>query len=113
MVNGYAFIIFFTFNMLYLFQMRAEEEARRLEEVQRKEQQQQQYLNERKRLEAQLHSNHLANVKSTLPTPPPLNNSKKGQLIDGRTQFFEQKVAELNTQNGKPFTKPKNFKYQV
>ena len=95
-------------------EMRAEEEARRLEEVQRKEEQQRQYLNERKRLEAQLHSNHLASTapKSTPQSAQP-NTSKKGQLIGGRTQFFEQKLAELNTQHGKPLTKPKNFKYQV
>jgi hypothetical protein len=39
-------------------------------------------------------------------------HSKKGKLIAGRTQMFEEKMAEL-VSSVKPMKKPKNFKWQV
>lgn len=96
--------------------MRVEEETRRRNELERKNEQQRQFMEERKLLDAQIHSNHLANNQPKPTQIPQLkspNNPKKGQLIGGRTQYFEQKVAELNTQFGKPLIQPNNFKYQV
>ena len=49
------------------------------------------------------------------PLPPPVQanppQQKKGALVTGRTQMFEQKVQELV--ETRPITKPKNFKYEV
>lgn len=98
-------------------EMRAEEEVRRREEALRKEEQQKIFAAERRQLENKLHEqlNVTQNTKQ-----PQLNKtqsvdsaSKKGKLITGRTQLFEQKAAELAKSMPKPLTKPKTFKFQV
>uniref|UniRef100_A0A915DII8 Drebrin-like protein n=1 Tax=Ditylenchus dipsaci TaxID=166011 RepID=A0A915DII8_9BILA len=100
-------------------EMRAEEESRRREEVQRKEEQQKTFAIERRQLESQLHQTHLnaaasnTNPKNLVKAQSVDSSSKKGKLIAGRTQLFEQKVAEIAKSMPKPLTKPKNFKFQV
>lgn len=102
-------------------EMRAEEETRRREEVQRKEEQQKTFAEERRQLESQLHQSHLSAATAKSPScnghlakaQSVDSCTKKGQLIAGRTQLFEQKVAEIAESMPRPVTKPKNFKFQV
>lgn len=98
-------------------EMRAEEESRRREEALKKEEQQKQFAEERKRLDKQLHETHIkagaAQAPKSAPPLLPPQSPKKGNLISGRTQMFEQKVAEIVNSMPKPLKKPKNFKYQV
>lgn len=99
--------------------MRSDEEARLRNEFESKQEQKRHYFEESQRLDAEIHSLYLTkqlpkfNLIETPKQQLSINKLKKGHLIDSRTQFFEQKVAELNIQLEKPLTKPKNFKYQV
>ncbi|KAE9555433.1 hypothetical protein FO519_001370 [Halicephalobus sp. NKZ332] len=92
-----------------------EEQERRREEIRKNEEKAKVFQLERKQLETKLHETHLNHLASKQPPPPPIQpaplQQKKGALVTGRTQMFEQKVQELV--ETRPLTKPKNFKYEV
>lgn len=103
-------------------QQRDEEEARKREEAERRRQIQEQAHREQTELAAQLHKAHLEKMtekaqmiksQSLDAAAPPTPTSKMGKFISGRTQMFEQKVAELTNSATKPIKKPKDFKWQV
>lgn len=98
--------------------MRAEEEARRRGETLKLEEQRRVFAEERRCLEMQLHQTHLAKMAEqqavTIQNPPLAQLHKKSSpLIAGRTQLFEQKMAELASTIPKPMKKPKTFKFEV
>lgn len=97
--------------------MRTEEEERRREEARRKEEQQSIFATERRQLENKLHEQLTAVQAAKQPqltkTQSVDSAAKKGKLIAGRTQLFEQKAAELVKSMPKPLVKPKTFKFQV
>ncbi|KAF7638988.1 hypothetical protein Mgra_00001514 [Meloidogyne graminicola] len=102
--------------------MRDEEELRRKEEANKRKQLQEQYAYEQQQMTEKLHKIHLKKIeeqkqqqfgKSISFDSSSINTGKMGKLISGRTQMFEQKVAELVQNTTKPLKKPKNFKWQV
>uniref|UniRef100_A0A1I8B7B3 SH3 domain-containing protein n=1 Tax=Meloidogyne hapla TaxID=6305 RepID=A0A1I8B7B3_MELHA len=102
-------------------EMRDEEELRRKEEANKRRQLQAQYAHEQQEMSEKLHKLHLERMeaqkqqqfgKSQSFDSSSINAGKMGKLISGRTQMFEQKVAELS-ESTKPLKKPKNFKWQV
>ena len=102
--------------MTFIFQQQEQEQERRKEEIRKNEEKAKLFQIERKQLESKLHETHLNQIAAKQPPPPPpvqpnLPQQKKGALVTGRTQMFEQKVQELV--ETKPITKPKNFKYEV
>uniref|UniRef100_A0A914D894 Drebrin-like protein n=1 Tax=Acrobeloides nanus TaxID=290746 RepID=A0A914D894_9BILA len=102
-------------------EMQAEEDARRREEVKKNEDRNRQLAEERKQVEKELHETYISSATAKSPTAPAnqldyksyAQQPKKGNLITGRTQMFEQKVAELVATAPKPLAKPKNFKYEI